>query len=77
MAISKINVNGTEHELQTTIANVSGLQSALDGKAASSHGNHVPSCSTSNNGQVLCVINGVPAWQTINNVVPSAEGVNF
>lgn len=37
MAISKINVGGVEHELQTTIANVTNLQSTLDGKAASSH----------------------------------------
>ena len=40
-------------------------------------GASIPSCTTYNNGQVLCVVNGVPAWQTINNVVPSAEGVNF
>ena len=33
MAISKIKVGNTEHELQTTIANVSGLQTALDAKA--------------------------------------------
>lgn len=33
MAISKIRVNGTEHELETTIANVSGLQDVLDNKA--------------------------------------------
>ena len=37
MAISKINVGGVVHELQTTIANVTNLQSTLDGKAASSH----------------------------------------
>lgn len=30
MAISKIKVGGTEHELQTTIANIDGLQAALD-----------------------------------------------
>lgn len=40
-------------------------------------GASIPSCTTYNNGQVLCVVNGVPAWQTINNVVPSAEGVDF
>ena len=40
-------------------------------------GASIPSCTTYNNGQVLCVVNGVPVWQTINNVVPSAEGVNF
>lgn len=34
MAISKIKVNGTEHELQTTIANVTNLQSSLDAKQA-------------------------------------------
>lgn len=32
MAISKINIDGTEHELETTIANVTGLQEALDAK---------------------------------------------
>lgn len=32
MAISKIKVGTTEHELQTTIANVSGLQAQLDNK---------------------------------------------
>ena len=37
MAISKIKINNVEHELETTIANVSGLQTALDGKANSSH----------------------------------------
>lgn len=37
MAIKKINVGGVEHELQTTIANVTNLQSTLDGKAASTH----------------------------------------
>ena len=38
MAISKIKVGSTEHELQTTIANVSGLQGELDGKATKSEG---------------------------------------
>lgn len=38
MAISKIKVGNTEHELQTTIANVSGLQTALDGKLPKSGG---------------------------------------
>ena len=37
MAISKIKVGNTEHELQTTIPNVSGLQGALDNKAPKSH----------------------------------------
>lgn len=34
MAIKKINVDGVEHELQTTIANVTNLQSTLNGKQA-------------------------------------------
>lgn len=34
MAIKKININGTEHELQTTIANVDNLQASLDAKQA-------------------------------------------
>lgn len=38
MAISKIQVGNTEHEIQTTIGNVSGLQSALDGKLSKSGG---------------------------------------
>lgn len=37
MAISKIKIGSTEHELQTTIENVDGLQNALNEKAASSH----------------------------------------
>ena len=32
MAISKIKVGNTEHELQTTIANINNLQAALDNK---------------------------------------------
>lgn len=39
MAISKIKVGGVEHELQTTIGNVTDLQSTLDNKANKSH-NH-------------------------------------
>lgn len=46
MAINKIKIGTTEHELETTIANVEGLQSALDGKAPSSH-NHSASNITS------------------------------
>ena len=34
--------------------------------------NPLPSCSTSNNGQFLRVVNGVATWTT----VPSAEGVS-
>lgn len=34
MAIKKIQINGVEHELQTTIANVTNLQSALDSKVS-------------------------------------------
>ena len=36
MAIKKIKIGSTEHELQTTIANVDGLESALVGKASNS-----------------------------------------
>ena len=36
MAISKIKVGDTEHELQTTISNVSGLQDTLNGKVNTS-----------------------------------------
>ena len=36
MAIKKIKIGSTEHELQTTIANVDGLESALAGKASTS-----------------------------------------
>lgn len=35
--------------------------------------NRVPACTTSNNGQFLTVVNGVPTWTTI----PIAEGVGF
>lgn len=37
MSIKKIKIDNTEHELGTTIANVDGLQDALNGKASSSH----------------------------------------
>ena len=37
MAINKIKIGDTTHELQTTIANVTNLQSSLNGKANSSH----------------------------------------
>lgn len=40
MAIKKIKIGSTEHELQTTISNVDGLQAALDNKAAYSHGTY-------------------------------------
>ena len=42
MAISKIKVGNTEHEIKTTIANVEGLQTALDGKAATHSHPYVP-----------------------------------
>lgn len=34
MAINKIKINGTEHEIQTTIANITNLQASLDAKQA-------------------------------------------
>ena len=39
-----------------------------ESKASSSHGIHVPSCSTTNNGQFLTVVNGSPAWTTVTNL---------
>ena len=46
MAISKIKINNVEHELQTTIQNVSGLEAQLNNKISSNQG-------TANSGKVL------------------------
>lgn len=54
MAISKIKVGNTEHEIKTTIANVEGLQTALDGKAATHSHPYVPLAGgTMNDGATL------------------------
>lgn len=53
-------VNDDSHN--HVISNVDGLQSALDGKAASSHGNHVPATETANNAKFLRNDN---TWQTV------------
>lgn len=66
-------VTATATELNYVDGVTSNIQTQLNGKAASSHGTHVPSCSTSNNGQFLRVINGAAAWSTVTN----AEGVSF
>lgn len=46
MAISKIKINNVEHELQTTIQNVSGLEAQLNNKVSSNQG-------SANSGKVL------------------------
>lgn len=45
-----------------TISNIDNLQASLDGKAASSHGNHVPATQTANNAKFLRNDN---TWQTV------------
>lgn len=66
-------VTATATELNYVDGVTSNIQTQLNGKAPSSHGTHVPSCSASNNGQFLRVVNGAAAWQTVS----SAEGVSF
>ncbi len=46
---------------------------SVNGKTGAVTVSEVPSCTTSNNGQFLRVVNGVATWST----VPSAEGASF
>lgn len=55
-----VSVNDDSHN--HVISNIDGLQSALDGKANSSHGNHVPATETANNAKFLRNDN---TWQTV------------
>lgn len=55
-----ITVNDDSHA--HVIDNVDGLQAALDGKAASSHGNHVPTTETASNSRFLRNDN---TWATV------------
>ena len=82
-ANGNVSVNDDSHN--HVISNVDGLQSALDGKAASSHGNHVPATETANNAKFLRNDN---TWQTVTpanigaaasshgNHVPATETAN-
>lgn len=57
------SVSGKANASHThSISNVSGLQSALDGKAPTSHGTHVPTVQTANNAKFLRNDN---TWQTV------------
>lgn len=53
---------------KTTVTPVNVLTTNFASKSSG-----VPSCTTSNNGQFLMVVNGKPTWTT----VPNAEGVGF
>lgn len=66
-----VSVNDDSHN--HVISNVDGLQSALDGKAASSHGNHVPTTQAANNAVFLRNDN---TWQTVTpaNIGAAASG---
>jgi hypothetical protein len=46
---------------------------SVNGRTGAITINAVPYCSTSNNGQFLCVVNGVPTWVSI----PYAEEATF
>ena len=49
------------------------VREALDEKANVEHGTHIPTCSASNDGQFLRVIDGVASW----SIVPSAKEAVF
>ena len=55
-----VSVNDDSHN--HVISNVDGLQTALNGKANTSHGNHVPTTETANNARFLRNDN---TWQTV------------
>lgn len=72
-SLSDLGISVSAAELNYMDGITSNVQTQLDGKAASSHGVHVPSCSVSNNGQFLRVVNGAASWST----VPNAEEATF
>ena len=61
-ADASITVTIADDSHNHVISNVDGLQAALDGKAPSSHGNHVPATQTANNAVFLRNDN---SWQTV------------
>lgn len=69
------SLKGTNYQSGLAIGGGSGnlLWKGARVATANDLGTFVPSCTTSNNGQFLMVVNGKPAWTT----VPNAEGVGF
>jgi hypothetical protein len=49
------------------------LKAYLDDLVATTYGNPVPPCTIANDGQILCVVDGMPAWSAL----PDAEEVTF
>lgn len=72
-SLSDLGITATTTELNYVDGVTSNIQDQLNGKADSYHGTHIPTCSTSNNGQFLRVVNGVATW----SVVPNAEEATF
>lgn len=64
------NDEALETDKKTIVEAINELNEKV-GQGGSSGG--VPTCDTSNNGQFLMVVNGVPTWA----IVPNAEGVGF
>lgn len=69
------SLKGTNYQAGLAIGGGSGnlLWKGARVVTATELGTFVPSCTTSNNGQFLMVVNGKPTWTT----VPNAEGVGF
>lgn len=61
-SLSDLGVTATATELNYVDGVTSNIQTQLDGKAASSHGNHVPTTETANNAKFLRNDN---TWQTV------------
>lgn len=71
---SKTDASSKLTEAKTyTDTQIAAVNTSISTKADASHGIHVPSCTTSNNGQFLRVVGGVAAWST----VPNAEEASF
>ena len=49
------------------------ILSLANTKADINHGNHIPSCSSSDNGKILRVVDGTATWENI----PNAEGGSY
>lgn len=75
MAISKIKVGDTEHELQTTIANVTDLQSSLDGKSDTGHTHNYAGSSSA--GGAATSANKVNSSLTVKLNGGTTEGTNM
>lgn len=74
--IKKVKIGSTEYDLEATKATQDANGNVISDTYATKtelSDSAVPSCSTSNNGQFLRVVNGVAAWST----VPNAEEGEF